>query len=88
MMFTAQPGRQLIAVVRAAGMTGLALRIDGQKLRRRCAQIGDQTIGCSHARFELAPQAGVAHGLGISLNRHAAVVEEFSKIAATGQNVP
>src|SRR5262249_23154134 len=74
--------RQLIAVVRAASVARLALRIYRPQERRRRTQFGNKAEACAGARVELRAEAGVADGMRGAPHRHAALVEEGAEGAA------
>src|SRR5262249_34530004 len=77
------PVVQLIAVVRAARMSRLTLPIDCPQPRWNRAQIRDKTIARSRPRLEDLIRPGVADGRVVAADRNAAVIEQFTQVAAT-----
>ena len=67
------PIGELVAVVRAAGMAGLALAIDGQERGNFGGEIGNQAIARAAGGNEVRPAAGIADGDHVSAYSRSAV---------------
>src|SRR5262245_35819782 len=75
-VFAGGPGGELVGVVGSAGMAGVALSVDCQKLAG--GQISDEPVASACGGEPVWIIAGVANGSHISLHRPAAVIEQLS----------
>ena len=76
------PVFKLVAVMRAARMSRLALGIDGVQHRRVDAQIGDESVAGTGGSRPVGSATRVANGRHIAANRAATVIEQLRQIAA------
>ena len=61
-----QPGPELVAVVFARRVAGLALRIDGPEAGRRTTQVRYRAVGRAESGCEARPHAGVENGVRVA----------------------
>src|SRR5262249_60184763 len=83
-----EPGRELIGVMRAPGVSGLALGIEGPQARRLGIELGDHPEACAGPGLEVGTLAGIADCGEVAADRDAPVVQQRAQLATTGEDVP
>src|SRR5687767_1312280 len=73
--------------MRAAGVAGLALAVDGEERRNGVGKVGDEAIARAAGSREVRAAAGVADGSHVAADRFAAMVEKLAEVAAGRENV-
>ncbi len=81
------PGRDLVIVMRAAGMPGRAGHLDGAQAQARVGQVGNHAIPCAQDGRIVSVGSGVADGGEIAADRRAVAVEQRAEIATIRQEV-
>ena len=88
MVVASEPGRELVGVMRAAGVSRLALSLEGPQARRLGIELRDHPEACAGTGLEAGPLAGIANRGEVAADRDAPVVEERAQLAATGKHMP